>query len=93
MKIFFILLLSVFIIMSLYSQNHGEPGSCWLVPDSYTVNQGELLQIEIHVNTGTQELKSFGFDLSNNASSLDYIGYKVNSSHSVNYVQESYGTG
>lgn len=72
-------------IMSLYSQN---PGSCWLVPDAFTKNTGDLLQLEIHVNTGIQQLGSFGFDLSYHAGSLDYIGYRVNSSHMVNYVQE-----
>lgn len=92
MKKFFILLLSIFIIISLYSQNPtpdpGDAGSCWLVPDSYTKNTGDLLKLDIHVNTGTQQLQSFGFDLSFHAGSLDYIGYSVNSSHSVNYVQE-----
>jgi hypothetical protein len=88
------IILSIFLCLcalSLYAQN--QAGAAWFVPDSLTLNAGELLNLEIHVNTGTRQCRAFGFDLSYHAGALDYVGYKVVSNLPVTYVEEWASTG
>lgn len=87
MKKMFILLLLCMTTLSLYAQSNG-PGSVWFVPDFLSVNAGDLFDLEIHIDTGTQVCRAFGFDLSYHAGTVDYIGYKAASNLPVTYAEE-----
>jgi hypothetical protein len=87
MKKIFIFSLLCIITLVIHAQSNG-PGSVWFTPDSLGVNAGDLFDLEIHVDTGIQVCRVFGFDLSYHAGTIDYIGYKATSNLPVTYVEE-----
>jgi hypothetical protein len=50
-------------------------GEVWLVYNGGQINEGDLFDLEVHVNTYGEDLAAWGIDVEYNIGYIDYIGY------------------
>lgn len=62
MKKFFVALCVMFLVIVGGSAFAG-PGDVWLTPTSVTVNPNEAFNLDVYLDTGSQSLGAYGFDI------------------------------